>query len=101
MVCESCQSKLSKVIVPDKWKAGARNVVAVGGVKAGKTNRLLAAAKKDGGSPWIPDESRCRICRSKVQANLHYCNDCAHKKGICAMCGKKTVDTSSYRMTLT
>lgn len=95
MVCDSCQGKLSKVIVPDKWKAGARNVV--GPVKAGKTNRLLARAAA--GSQWIPDESRCRLCRSKTTAGMHYCNDCAHKKGICSMCGKKTVDTSSYNMT--
>lgn len=25
MVCEACEKKQSKVIVPDKWKAGARN----------------------------------------------------------------------------
>jgi hypothetical protein len=36
MVCDSCQSKVKKVIVPDKWKEGSRNAV----VKAGKTNRL-------------------------------------------------------------
>lgn len=27
MVCETCESKLSKLVVPDKWKAGARNVI--------------------------------------------------------------------------
>jgi len=25
MVCDKCQAKLGKVIVPDKWKDGARN----------------------------------------------------------------------------
>ena len=25
MVCEKCQEKLGKVVVPDKWKEGARN----------------------------------------------------------------------------
>lgn len=99
MVCDSCQTKLTKVAVPDKWKAGARNVVAVGAIRPGKTNRLLAAKKES--SQWVPDESHCRICRTKVQAQMHYCNDCAHKRGICAMCGKKVVDTSSYKMTLT
>ncbi|RYG64793.1 hypothetical protein EON64_13270 [archaeon] len=96
MVCETCQERLSRVIVPDKWKQGARNVVASGAIRAGKTNRILAAQKQ--GTQWIPDESRCRICKSKVQAQTHYCNDCAHKKGICCMCGKKTLDTSAYRM---
>lgn len=27
MVCDTCESKLSKLVVPDKWKAGARNVI--------------------------------------------------------------------------
>ena len=36
MVCDSCQSKVKKVIVPDKWKEGSRNAV----VKAGKTNKV-------------------------------------------------------------
>uniref|UniRef100_A0A915HZZ3 Cysteine-rich PDZ-binding protein n=1 Tax=Romanomermis culicivorax TaxID=13658 RepID=A0A915HZZ3_ROMCU len=31
---------------------------------------------------------KCRICRSVVhQAGSHYCQGCAYKKGICAMCG--------------
>jgi hypothetical protein len=36
MVCDSCQSKVKKIIVPDKWKDGSRNSV----VKAGKTNKV-------------------------------------------------------------
>lgn len=27
MVCDTCEKKLSKLVVPDKWKDGARNVV--------------------------------------------------------------------------
>lgn len=99
MVCDSCQSKQAKVCVPDKWKEGARNVVAAGAIRPGKTNKLLNAQKIS--NQWLPQESRCRLCRSKVQMNMHYCNDCAHKKGICTMCGKKTVEVSSYNMTTT
>ena len=33
MVCKDCEKKLSKVIVPDKWKDGARNVT--GGTDGG------------------------------------------------------------------
>ncbi len=101
MVCESCQNRQSRPIVPDKWKAStsSSSSSAVGAIRAGKTNRLLAARKD--ASPWIPDQSRCRLCKSRVQPLMHYCNDCAHKKGICAMCGKKTVDISSYKMSLT
>lgn len=100
MVCDSCQSKLSKIIVPDKWKDGARNHVGtVDGVKVGKTNKALSAKKA--GAKWQPDQFNCRLCKSKIQAKMHYCNDCAHSKGICAMCGKKIADTSKHRMSLT
>ncbi|GIY31492.1 cysteine-rich PDZ-binding protein [Caerostris darwini] len=40
----------------------------------------------------------CKICRQKVhQAGSHYCQACAYKKGICAMCGKKLLDTKNYK----
>ena len=70
-----------------------------GGVKAGKTNKALEHKKAD--AQWIPDQCKCRICKSKVQNKMNFCNDCAHKKGICAMCGKKAVDVSSHKMSLT
>ena len=55
MVCESCQSKVSKICVPDKWKDGARNVVGSGSnsLKAGKTNKALAASSVS--AQWIPN----------------------------------------------
>lgn len=78
MVCDSCTSRLSRVCVPDKWKDGARNTIG-GGIRAGKTNKALA--KKSESEKYIPQERACRICKSKVQQNMFYCNDCAHKKG--------------------
>uniref|UniRef100_A0AAY4C4L3 Cysteine-rich PDZ-binding protein n=1 Tax=Denticeps clupeoides TaxID=299321 RepID=A0AAY4C4L3_9TELE len=42
----------------------------------------------------------CRICKSSVhQSGSHYCQGCAYKKGICAMCGKKVLDTKNYKQT--
>jgi cysteine-rich PDZ-binding protein len=100
MVCDSCQTKVTRVCVPDKWKEGARNTIVAGGkAKPGKTNKLLAAQQV--GAQWLPQETKCRLCKSKVQANMFYCNDCAHKKGICTMCGKKVVATEQYNMSLT
>lgn len=96
MVCTSCESKLSKLAVPDKWKEGSKN--SSGAVKAGKTNKALSAAKV--ANQWIPKDSICRICKQKTQINMNFCNDCAHKKGICTMCGKKCVDVSAHRMSL-
>ena len=98
MVCDKCQKKLSKVCVPDKWKDGAKNTVSGGGQLAGKSNKALQ--KRKAAVQWIPENNICRICKSKVLANMHYCNDCAHVKGICTMCGKRSVDVSSHRMSL-
>jgi hypothetical protein len=42
MVCEKCEAKLSKLIVPDKWKDGARNTT--GGKDGGRqigSNKIL------------------------------------------------------------
>jgi hypothetical protein len=60
MVCEKCTTKLGKVIVPDKWKDGSRNNLGSssssssggGSIKAGKTNKALAAKKLN--AQWIP-----------------------------------------------
>ncbi|KAL0442897.1 UNVERIFIED_CONTAM: Cysteine-rich PDZ-binding protein [Sesamum latifolium] len=41
MVCEKCEKKLSKVIVPDKWKEGAHNTTQGGGRKINE-NKLLS-----------------------------------------------------------
>jgi hypothetical protein len=98
MVCDTCEKKLTKVCVPDKWKDGARNTIASSGGKiTGKTNKIIQSLSK---SSYIPENSLCRICKSKVMQSHYYCNDCAHKKGICTMCGKKTVDVTSHKMSL-
>ena len=31
------------------------------------------------------------------QVGSHYCQQCAYKKGICAMCGVKILKTQGYR----
>ena len=35
----------------------------------------------------------CKICKAERLFEGHYCKDCAFKKGICRLCGKKVVDT--------
>ncbi|EDO33267.1 predicted protein [Nematostella vectensis] len=95
MVCDKCQKKLGKVITPDPWKSGARNNTEGGGRKVGE-NKLLTQ-KKNRFNPYA-EFKKCRICKDTVhQAHSNYCQGCAYKKGICAMCGKKILDTSSYR----
>ncbi|CAM1294010.1 CRIPT (predicted) [Pycnogonum litorale] len=99
MVCEKCEKKLGKVITPDPWKSGARNTTDGGGRSVNENKALTA--KKARFSPYTKFEN-CRICKSQVhQVGSHYCQACAYKKGICAMCGKKMLDTKNYRQSST
>ncbi|CAH4037541.1 unnamed protein product [Pieris brassicae] len=96
MVCEKCEKKLGRVITPDPWKTGARNTVESGGRKVGENKALTA--KKGRYNPYTSKFHECKICRTKVhQVGSHYCQACAYKKGICAMCGKKILETANYR----
>nr|XP_023030422.1 cysteine-rich PDZ-binding protein [Leptinotarsa decemlineata] len=96
MVCDKCQKKCGKVITPDPWKTGARNTTESGGRKVNE-NKALTAAKNRFSSQTTSFKT-CKICRQKVhQVGSHYCQSCAYKRGICAMCGKKIISTKNYR----
>ncbi|KAK1882048.1 Cysteine-rich PDZ-binding protein [Dissostichus eleginoides] len=71
-----------------------------GGGRKLNENKILTS-KKSRFDPYSKtDFATCRICRSSVhQHGSHYCQGCAYKKGICAMCGKKVLDTKNYRQT--
>ncbi|XP_053397393.1 cysteine-rich PDZ-binding protein-like [Mercenaria mercenaria] len=100
MVCEKCQKKLGKVITPDPWKSGARNTTEGGGRSVNENKALTM--KKNRYSPYSTAFEKCRICKSSVhQKGSHYCQGCAYKKGICAMCGKKIINTTNYRQSST
>jgi len=95
MVCEKCQTKLGKVITPDPWKSGARNTTEGGGRKVNENKALTS--KKARFSPYDKFE-KCKICKVTVhQVGSHYCQPCAYKIGICAMCGKKMIETKNYK----
>ncbi|KAM3859867.1 cysteine-rich PDZ-binding protein [Diretmus argenteus] len=95
----SGEKKLGKVITPDTWKDGARNTTESGGRKLNE-NKMLTS-KKARFDPYSKTGfAICRICKSSVhQSGSHYCQGCAYKKGICAMCGKKVLDTKNYKQT--
>ncbi|KAI9011027.1 microtubule-associated protein CRIPT-domain-containing protein [Gaertneriomyces semiglobifer] len=58
------------------------------------SNTLLKSSKK-----FMPYDTKCRVCKQTVhQAGRKYCQGCAYKNGICAMCGTKILDTSGYKM---
>ncbi|KAJ6925573.1 hypothetical protein NC651_010079 [Populus alba x Populus x berolinensis] len=76
MVCEKCEKKLSKVIVPDKWKEGASNTTEGGGRKINE-NKLLSKKKR-----WSPyGNTKCMICKQQVHQDGKYCHTCAYSKG--------------------
>uniref|UniRef100_A0A9L0TJD6 Cysteine-rich PDZ-binding protein n=1 Tax=Equus caballus TaxID=9796 RepID=A0A9L0TJD6_HORSE len=93
------EKKLGTVITPDTWKDGARNTTESGGRKLNENKALTS--KKARFDPYGKNKfSTCRICKSSVhQPGSHYCQGCAYKKGICAMCGKKVLDTKNYKQT--
>ena len=90
MVCAKCEAKLATLVVADKWKPGAQPRPAASGP-------LRSAGSKLGAPPAPPRP--CRACKSSVHlAGAHYCQSCAYKNGICAMCGTRVLDTTAYKM---
>ncbi|CAL0320705.1 unnamed protein product [Lupinus luteus] len=70
MVCEKCEKKLAKVIVPDKLKEGASNTTESGGRKINENKR------------WTPyGNTKCIICKQQVHQNGKYSHTCAYSKG--------------------
>ena len=40
------------------------------------------------------------VCKQQLhQADCKYCQTCAFKRGLCAMCGKQIIDVSKYKQT--
>ncbi|KAI8099448.1 PDZ-binding protein [Halteromyces radiatus] len=96
MVCKKCEKKVGTLLAaPDKWKEGAKNVKAGQEGRKINQNKLLSKSAKIRFNPY---EAKCKLCKSKVhQEKAHYCQACSYKKGICAICGKQILDTSSYK----
>ena len=99
-----------KVIVPDKWKAGSKNVerkINVNMLLINKEKKAKGASLASIASIHVNHLSvvsfltaadyrtPCRIC--KVVTEGAYCQACAYKKGICNCCGKKIIDTKMYK----
>ncbi|KAH7728404.1 cysteine-rich PDZ-binding protein-like protein [Aphelenchoides avenae] len=89
MVCEKCTTKLSKLATIKKDH---------GGSKVTNENKLLSSKQK-----FKADRDqykKCRICGHLTHhVHSHYCQPCAYQKGICAMCGRKVIETKNYKQT--
>ncbi|KAK2416208.1 cysteine-rich PDZ-binding protein [Trifolium repens] len=57
MVCEKCQKKLSKEIVPNKWKEGASNTIEGGGRKINENKLLSKNSRPEHVSNFVDAES--------------------------------------------
>ncbi|KAJ3055261.1 hypothetical protein HK097_011063 [Rhizophlyctis rosea] len=96
MVCKKCEKKLGTLATPDKWKDGSRNADTGSSGRKLNENKLLSSKAKNRFAPY---EAKCKICKSRVhQQGSHYCQQCAYKNGICAMCGVQVLDTTQYKM---
>ncbi|KAJ1919039.1 hypothetical protein IWQ60_005634 [Tieghemiomyces parasiticus] len=94
MVCKKCEKKLGKVACADTWKAGSRNSSA-GQDRKLNENKLLTASKKQ---RFLPYANKCKLCKGALhQAHAQYCQSCAYKKGMCALCGVQILDTRMYK----
>ena len=68
MVCGDCEKKLSRNVVADVWKDGARNI----NTKASTKNTLLKSNKT-----FAPGLKTCKICKSKLhQVSLCHVDEC-------------------------
>eukprot|EP01066_Platyproteum_vivax_P002376 Platyproteum_vivax@DN128_c0_g1_i1.p2 len=98
MVCDKCEKKLSKLVTPDVWKDGARNVV--GGKDGGRKAGENAMVTKKKNNRFEPYGKKCGVCKSSLYQDGVYCAGCAHKKGACKLCGKSMVDVSKHNMSM-
>ncbi|KAJ3407582.1 hypothetical protein HDU80_008360 [Chytriomyces hyalinus] len=101
MVCGKCEKKLGTLITPEVRKRDTAAVSSSSSSSSGArkmaTNTLLSQKNKN---KFAPYEIKCKLCKTRVnQTGSHYCQNCAYKNGICAMCGVKILDTKMYKQT--
>ena len=94
MVCAKCEKKLTKLAAPDTWKEGSRSGGKAAGTKAVGQNKLLTNRARF--APYAKKLS-CKTCKKALHQDGIYCNACAFQKGLCALCGKQTVDISKHK----
>ncbi|KAJ3317982.1 hypothetical protein HDV06_001014 [Boothiomyces sp. JEL0866] len=91
MVCTKCEKKLTSIVTPETWKEGSKNTVTGSAGRKLNENKLLSKISKTKFTPY--ETNKCKICKKSVaQRAAHYCQHCAYKKGICAMCGVMILD---------
>jgi hypothetical protein len=96
MVCASCEKKQAKIATPDVVKAvDKRPGGSASEVRKVGINKLLERKAQD---KKISSNHKCKSCQCSMTSQGKYCARCAYYNGLCAICGKKTVDNSEHRM---
>ena len=83
MVCEECQKKLNKLITVDD-----KNRRQYGNLKIKDLTYKIKSKFK---------MRFCKNCKGRCEGENNYCLTCAHKNGICEICGKKLINTIMFK----
>jgi hypothetical protein len=62
-------------------------------------NKLLTTRARYspyGGGGGLGTGQKCQVCKKQLVAGGKWCQECAHVRGICYICGKQILDTSMY-----
>lgn len=87
MPCAKCEKKLASLATPNVHE-GHKRLVGV--------NKLME--KKKVKDRLFPDGAKCKTCSAPLHVNGKYCPSCAHRQGLCHLCGKQIFDTSQHCM---
>ena len=103
MVCIKCEKKEREALQKElakgstSGKPSSSNIGLGSKVKRINENKLLSAKSKNAFSPYA---NTCKTCKGRItQKGGNYCQTCAYKNGICAICGSSVLDTKFYRQT--
>ena len=100
MPCKDCEKnpKLrTAVICPDPWINGAREDQTSAARKKSENKLLTSRARYSPyGGGGLGLNQKCSICKRQLAAGGKFCTECAHHRGLCYICGKVVMDTSSY-----
>ncbi|GHJ89379.1 hypothetical protein NliqN6_5781 [Naganishia liquefaciens] len=95
MVCKKCEKKTTKLATTDPFQASSSKTRTIG------ENKLLSSKKAARASPYANGGKKCLNCPNKVQqVGGTRCQQCAYKKGLCAICGTVILDTSRYKQSV-
>ena len=65
------------------------------GGRSKNENKLLTNKARYGGA-GLGTSQKCLVCKKQLAAGGKWCQECAHVRGICYICGKQILDTAMY-----